>query len=46
MKTIGILGIIELAFKQGFNIDKKQIIHELRDAGFRISDKLYKKYTE
>lgn len=43
VNTMGIIGIIDLAIEIGFNIDKKELIDKLRDMGFRISDKLYKK---
>ena len=43
VNAIGVLGIINLAYKLGFDIDKKKLISQLRDFGFRISDKLYKK---
>ena len=43
VNTIGSLGIIELAIEMGFSLDKKEIVKQLKDAGFRISDKLYKK---
>lgn len=43
VKTIGVLGIIDLAIKKGFSIDKKKVIDQLKGFGFRISDKLYKK---
>lgn len=43
VSTTGILGIIELAIETGFVIDKKKLVNELRKAGFRISDKLYKR---
>ncbi len=43
VNTMGVLGIIDLAIKKGFSIDKKEVIDRLKDSGFRISDKLYKK---
>jgi predicted nucleic acid-binding protein len=43
VNTMGVLGIIDLAAERGFTIDKKKVIDRLRDLGFRISDKLYKK---
>lgn len=42
VNTIGTLGIIDLAIEQRFSIDKKKVIDQLKDLGFRISDKLYK----
>jgi len=42
VNTMGVLGIIDLAVERGFPIDKKKAIDQLRDLGFRISDKLYK----
>ena len=43
VNTLGVLGIIDLAIEKGFSIDKKKAIDKLKDLGFRISDKLYKK---
>lgn len=43
VNTMGVLGIIDLAIEKGFSIDKKKAIDKLKDLGFRISDKLYKK---
>lgn len=43
VNTMGVLGIIELAVEMGFSLDKKEIVKQLKDAGFRISDKLYKR---
>lgn len=43
VKTIGVLGIIDLAIEREFSIDKKKVVDQLKDFGFRISDKLYKK---
>ncbi|MEW6103558.1 MAG: DUF3368 domain-containing protein [bacterium] len=43
VNTIGVLGIIDLAIERGFPIDKKKVVDQLKDLGFRISDKLYKK---
>ncbi len=43
VNTMGVLGIIDLAIKKGFSIDKNKVIARLKDSGFRISDKLYKK---
>jgi predicted nucleic acid-binding protein len=43
INTIGTIGIINLAKKKGFNINTKKSLKLLRDKGFRISDKLYKR---
>ena len=43
VNTMGVLGIIDLAIEKGFSVDKKKIVDQLKDVGFRISDKLYKK---
>ena len=43
VNTMGVLGIIDLAIEMGFAIDKKKFVNQLREAGFRISDKLYKR---
>ena len=43
VNTMGVLGIIDLAIERGSHIDKKKIVDQLKDLGFRISDKLYKK---
>jgi len=43
VNTMGILGIMDLAIEVGFAIDKKKLIERLKEVGFRISDKLYKK---
>jgi predicted nucleic acid-binding protein len=43
INTIGVLGIIDLAIERGFAIDKKKVIDQLINLGFRINDKLYKK---
>ena len=40
--TMGVFGIMDLAIEMGFAIDKRYLIKQLRDVGFRISDKLYK----
>ena len=42
VNTMGVLGLIDLAIEMGFAIDKKKLVTQLREAGFRISDKLYK----
>ena len=43
VKIMGILGLIDLAIEMGFSIDKEKSVKRLREVGFRISDKLYKK---
>jgi predicted nucleic acid-binding protein len=43
VNTMGILGIMDLAIEMGFALDKKKLVKQLREAGFRISDKLYKR---
>ena len=46
VNTIGVLGVMDLAIEMGFAIDKKKLVKQLRGAGFRISDKLYKRMFE
>ena len=43
VKTMGILGLMNLAIEMGFSIDKEKFVKRLREVGFRISDKLYRK---
>ena len=43
INTRGVLGIIKLATDRGFSIDKKKLVDQLIDSGFRISEELYKK---
>ena len=43
VNTMGVLGVIDLAIERGIPIDKKKVIAHLKDLGFRISDKLFKK---
>lgn len=43
VNTMGVLGIIDLAAQRGFPINKKEAADRLKDMGFRISEKLYKK---
>ena len=43
INTMGVLGIIDLAIERGFAIDKKKVVEQLINLGFKISDKLYKK---
>jgi uncharacterized protein len=42
VNTMRVFGIIDLAIERGFFIDKKKAVDQLKDLGFRISDKLYK----
>jgi len=43
VNTMGVIGIIMLAEERGFSIDKKKLIDQLIDSGFRISDRLYRR---
>ena len=43
VNIIGIIGIIDLAIARGFKINKKALVDQLIIAGFRISDKLYRR---
>ncbi|MBI3008478.1 MAG: DUF3368 domain-containing protein [Candidatus Omnitrophica bacterium] len=43
INTMGVLGIIDLAIDRGFSINKKKVVDQLIDLGFRISNKLYAK---
>ena len=43
VNTMGILGIMDLAVEMGFAINKKKLVDQLKEVGFRISDKLYKR---
>lgn len=43
VNTMGTLGIIDLAASRGFPLDKKRLVDQLMDSGFRISHKLYQK---
>ena len=43
VNTMGILGIMDLAIEMGFAIDKKKLVKQLREAGFRVGDKLYRR---
>ncbi len=43
VNTMGVLEVIDLAIERGIPIDKKKVIAHLKDLGFRISDKLFKK---
>jgi predicted nucleic acid-binding protein len=40
---MGVLGVMDLAIEMGFAIDKKKLVRQLREVGFRISDKFYKR---
>lgn len=46
IKTIGTLGIIDIAITAGIAIQKKTAVDLLRNVGFRISERLYKKILE
>jgi predicted nucleic acid-binding protein len=41
--TMGVFGIMDLAIEMGFAIDKRYLVKQLKDVGFRISDKLYER---
>jgi len=41
--TMGVFGIMDLTIEMGFAIDKRKLGKQLRDVGFRISNKLYKR---
>ena len=43
VNTMGVSGVMDLAIEMGFAIDKKRLVKQLREVGFRISDKLYKR---
>lgn len=43
VKTMGVLGIIDLAIEKGLSINKREIVDHLRALGFRVSDTLYDK---
>lgn len=43
VRTMGVIGIINLAADRGLPIDKKKLVDQLIDLGFRISKDLYKK---
>lgn len=42
VNTIGVIGIIDLAIKKQFDLDKRKLLDQLREQGFRISDELYR----
>ncbi len=41
IKTVGVLGVINMAILAGIPVQKKHALDTLRDVGFRISEKLY-----
>lgn len=41
--TMGVIGTIDLAVKKGFEVDKRKLVDQLRNKGFRVSDELYRK---
>lgn len=43
VKTIGTLGVIDIAITAGVDIQKKSALDHLRQVGFRISEALYQK---
>jgi len=43
VNTMGVFGIMDLAIEMGLAIDKGYLVKQLKDIGFRISDKLYKR---
>ncbi len=43
VKTMEVLGVMDLAIEMGFAIDKKRLVKQLTEVGFRISDKLYER---
>jgi len=43
VNTMGVFGIMDLAIEMGLAIDKRYLVKQLKDIGFRISDKLYKR---
>lgn len=42
INTMGIFGIIDLALEKDISINKRDLVDQLREAGFRINTKLYK----
>jgi len=46
VKTIGVIGVINMAVMAGISINKKSAVDQLRNVGFRISEKLYRKILE
>ena len=43
VNTMGVIGIINLAAEKGFPINKKKLVDQLIELGFRISNTLYKR---
>lgn len=43
VNVIGIIGTIDLAIEKGFHLDKRRLVDQLIEMGFRISDRLYKR---
>jgi predicted nucleic acid-binding protein len=43
INLIGVIGIIDMAIGKGFDINKKVMVDQLIEKGFRISSKLYKR---
>jgi len=43
VNLIGVIGVIDMAIGKGFDINKKTLVDQLIEEGFRISDKLYKR---
>lgn len=43
VNVIGIIGTIDLAIEKGFDLDKRTLVDQLIEMGFRISDRLYKR---
>lgn len=44
IKTVGVLGVMNMAILAGIPVQKKQALETLRRVGFRISEKLYHNY--
>lgn len=43
VNLIGVIGVIDMAKGKGFDINKKTLVDQLIEKGFRISSKLYKR---
>lgn len=43
VSVMGTLGVLDLAIEKGFQIDKKKLVDQLIELGFRISDRLYRR---
>lgn len=43
VNLIGVIGVIDMAIGKGFDINKKVLVDQLIEKGFRISSKLYKR---